>query len=250
MHRGSNSEATLKRWTGSRTADGGVKVFSGRLKLRCGRADERRDAAACNKKMLFPAKLLGIYCGGGACESVGTAPLSPIISHFHSHQNTLIINETLPHTSWIRPLSECLIQCVFSLCVSFSPSASVSTPSPPLSLSHLYLCTRRWKVLPAFGARLHAGSSLQLLINYRELKQLELQRYTINKHPSHDATHGVLQSQDGEANMSPFLFFIFVLGALQNPPPPTCIFQKHTARLGGVIGEVGGGGVSGSLDGI
>ena len=33
------------------------------------------------------------------------------------------------------------------------------------------------------------GSSLQLLINYRELKQLELQRYTINEHTLHDATH-------------------------------------------------------------
>lgn len=33
------------------------------------------------------------------------------------------------------------------------------------------------------------GSSLQLLINYRELKQLELLRYTINEHTLHDATH-------------------------------------------------------------
>lgn len=95
---------------GSRTADGGVKVFSKLLKLYCGCTDERRDSASVIKeKMLFPAKLLGIYCGGGAGKSVGTAPLSPIISHFHSHQNTLIINETLPHTSWIRPLSESLI---------------------------------------------------------------------------------------------------------------------------------------------
>lgn len=39
----------------------------------------------------------------------------------------------------------------------------------------------------AFRTKL-LGSSLQLLINYRELKQLELQRYTINKHPLHDAT--------------------------------------------------------------
>lgn len=35
------------------------------------------------------------------------------------------------------------------------------------------------------------GSSLQLLINYRELKQLELQRYTINEHTLHDATHSL-----------------------------------------------------------
>lgn len=47
------------------------------------------------------------------------------------------------------------------------------------------------KSSPAFRSEAARGSSLQLLINYRELKQLELQRYTINKHPFHDATHGV-----------------------------------------------------------
>lgn len=101
-----------RRRRGSIKADGGVEAFSKPLKLHFGCTDERRDSASAikkKKKMLFPAKLLGIYCCGGACKSVGTAPLSPIISHFHSHQNTLIINETLPHTSWIRPLSECLI---------------------------------------------------------------------------------------------------------------------------------------------
>lgn len=35
--------------------------------------------------------------------AVGTAPLSPLISHFHLHQNKLIGNENLPYTSWLGP---------------------------------------------------------------------------------------------------------------------------------------------------
>lgn len=49
----------------------------------------------CNEND-FPSKLWG-FIRSATAQSAGTAPLSPVISHFPSHQNTLMISKILPY---------------------------------------------------------------------------------------------------------------------------------------------------------
>lgn len=56
------------------------------------------------------------------------------------------------------------------------------------SLSLIYIYVLHIEKFFCVQSEAVRSSSLQLLINYRELKQLELLRYTINEHTLHDAT--------------------------------------------------------------
>lgn len=85
----------------------------------------------------------------------------------------------------------------------------------------------------AFRARL-LSSSLQLLINYSELKQLELQRCTINKHPLHDATRRPHNHKTAK-QISSFLIscsFSFIFSSCS--PLPQDAFHKYTQT--GLVG--------------
>lgn len=77
------------------------------------------------------------------------------------------------------------------------------------SLFLIYIYVPRIEKFSCIQRKAACSSSLQLPINYRELKQLKLPRYTINEHTLHDATHrrcNLLQCKH------PFLSFILSQG--------------------------------------
>lgn len=80
----------------------------------------------------------------------------------------------------------------------------------------------------AFRSRL-LSSSLQLLINYRELKQLELQRCTINKHSLHDATRGPHNRKTAK-QISRFKSHSFSFIFSSCSPLPQEAFHKYTHK--------------------